>query len=105
MPELLLKRWQHTPILKGLNQLLARKQLPRNSLHPLLDDEYARSASRTRDISVKGTLGILVDAFQENYIDLEELVLDLEQISNRDDIWISKELCEKVIKQVKKDRR
>jgi len=70
----------------------------------LLDDEYARSASRARDIKVKGTLGILVDAFRENYIDLEELDFYIEQISYRDDIWISKELCKKVLQQVAKDR-
>ena len=89
---------------RGEIECISLAEEHQNSL-VLLDDEYARSASRTRDISVKGTLGILVDAFQKDYIDLEELDFYLEQISNRDDIWISEELCEKVIKQVKKDCR
>ncbi|MCF7890539.1 DUF3368 domain-containing protein [Candidatus Bipolaricaulota bacterium] len=87
---------------RGEMECISMAEAQQNSL-VLLDDEYARSASRNRNIKVKGTLGILVDAFRENYIDLEELDFYLEQISNRDDIWISEELCEKVIQQVKND--
>ncbi len=38
----------------------------------LLDDEEARMFARKLDIKVKGTLGILVDLLEQNFLDLEE---------------------------------
>lgn len=66
----------------------------------LLDDEYARNACRKRGIKVKGTLGVLVEAYRKDLISLADLDFYFEQIAEREDIWINRELCEKVLQQL-----
>jgi predicted nucleic acid-binding protein len=67
----------------------------------LVDDEEAREVARKHGLSTKGTVGILVDAFQKSLIDLEEIELLFTQIQARDDIWISTTLCQKVLSELK----
>lgn len=71
----------------------------------LLDDEHARNICRKRGIKVKGTLGVLVEAYQKDLISLADLDFYFEQIADREDIWINRELCEKVLQQLKKDAK
>ena len=68
----------------------------------LVDDEAGRSVARERKIRVKGTIGVLVEAFKKEYLDFAELELLFAQIEQRDDIWISAELCRLVLAEVKK---
>jgi predicted nucleic acid-binding protein len=69
----------------------------------LVDEEAARSAARERGVRVKGALGVLVEAFQKKHLDFEELELLFAQIEQRDDIWISAELCRLVLAEIKKE--
>ena len=66
----------------------------------LLDDEKAREEARKRGLRVKGTVGILVEAYRRNMIGFEELKLFFEEIAKRRDIWISRELCKDVIREL-----
>ena len=70
----------------------------------LVDDEAGRIAARERGVRIKGTLGVLVEAFHQELLDFEELELLCVQIGQRDDIWISTELCRRVLAEIKKGR-
>lgn len=41
----------------------------------LIDDEEARGVARKRGLRTRGTIGVLVEAFQKRLIDLEEIEL------------------------------
>jgi predicted nucleic acid-binding protein len=49
-------------------------------------------------ITIKGTLGILMELYQEKLISKSQLKEYLEEIKRRRDIWISSRLCQKLIK-------
>ena len=49
-------------------------------------------------ITIKGTLGILVELYQKKLISKSQLKEYLEEIKRRRDIWISSRLCQKLIK-------
>lgn len=77
-------------------------QLKANLL--LLDDWDARQvaeanfqALKTKTV-IKGTLGIIVTAYQEQIITLTQAIELLEAIKLRRDIWISARLCDQVIR-------
>jgi hypothetical protein len=59
----------------------------------LMDDEIARSEARRLGFSVKGTLGILVEAHHKKYLTIDQVALLLREIAARPDIWISEPLC------------
>lgn len=67
----------------------------------LIDDEEARGVARKKGLRTKGTVGVLVEAFQKRLIDLEEIELLFAQIKARDDIWISRTLCKEVLSKLK----
>ncbi|MEW6607474.1 MAG: DUF3368 domain-containing protein [bacterium] len=67
----------------------------------LLDDEKARESARKKGLKVKGTVGVLVEAYQKGIINLEELEFFLNEISKRKDIWISEELCQEIMRELK----
>ena len=71
----------------------------------LVDEEVAREVARQKGVRVKGTLGILVEAFRKGLVSFEELELLFAQIAQRDDIWISAKLCQRVLAEVRKERR
>jgi len=68
----------------------------------LLDDLKAREEAKALGLNVKGTLGIIVQAYREGYINLDEVEEIIQTIIARDDIWISSELCLKVLDELKK---
>jgi len=63
----------------------------------LMDDELARTEARRLRIPAKGTLGILVEAHRANLLTLDETELLLLTIAARPDIWISEQLCRRVL--------
>ncbi len=63
----------------------------------LIDDDLARREARRLSIEVKGTLGVLVQAYRQKHLSLEETELLLLQIAARPDIWIGARLCEGVL--------
>jgi predicted nucleic acid-binding protein len=63
----------------------------------LLDDAIARGEATRLGLAVKGTLGILVDAFRRQKLDRAQLELLLNEIAARPDIWISASLCHQVL--------
>lgn len=70
----------------------------------LLDDWDARQVAEANfyilkaNTTVKGTLGVIVTAFQQRAIGREQTIQLLEAIKLRHDIWISARLCDQVIR-------
>jgi predicted nucleic acid-binding protein len=63
----------------------------------LIDDWHARIEARNQGLTVKGTLGVLYSAYKSDLIDFKEFEDALREIAHRDDIWISEDLCTKVL--------
>ncbi|ETX06674.1 DUF3368 domain-containing protein [Candidatus Entotheonella palauensis] len=63
----------------------------------LLDDEVARTEARRLKLQVRGTLGILVQAYRAQLLTLAHVELLIQEIAARPDIWISTTLCEHVL--------
>ena len=105
VPEPLLQSRSQAPVLgMGERQVLTLAQsLTGTEALILLDDEMARAEARQLGLQVKGTLGVLVEAFRAGLLSLEETELLLLEIAARPDIWISEQLCHQIIEQLKQD--
>ena len=66
----------------------------------LLDDLKAREEAKRLGLTVKGTLGLLVQAYREDLISSAEVKVFMETIITYDDIWISADLCREVLKRI-----
>jgi predicted nucleic acid-binding protein len=67
----------------------------------LFDDEKVRDEAKARGLSVKGTLGVIVDGYRAGLLAFNELENTIEAIVDREDIWISEELCRRVLRKLK----
>lgn len=63
----------------------------------LIDDLHARIEARNQGLMVKGTLGVIYSAYKSESISFKEFEGALRGIAYRDDIWISEDLCMKVL--------
>ncbi len=69
----------------------------------LIDDLDARQAANSNfqaagsTTQVKGTLGVLVSAHQEGHLSQSEAIDYVNALSQRQDVWISADLCRRVI--------
>jgi len=63
----------------------------------LLDDETARAEARRLNLRVRGTLGVLAQAYYAGILSFPEVELLLQEIAARPDIWIGAKLCEQVL--------
>lgn len=63
----------------------------------LLDDLKAREEAQALGLTIKGTLGVLVQAQQQGALPLDETQAIIETIRDRNDIWIAPGLCQRVL--------
>jgi predicted nucleic acid-binding protein len=63
----------------------------------LMDEESGRAVARRHGVHVRGTLGILVQAFRSDLIDADQLRFHVGELETRPDIWISPALCRRVL--------
>jgi predicted nucleic acid-binding protein len=63
----------------------------------LLDDETARAEARRLKLRVRGTLGVLTQAYRSKILSFPDVELLLQEIAAGPDIWISARLCEQVL--------
>lgn len=68
----------------------------------LLDDLKAREEAQTRGLAVKGTLGVIVQAYRSGLLQLDEVEAIVEAMIARDDIWIAEGLCRQVMARLKR---
>jgi predicted nucleic acid-binding protein len=66
----------------------------------LIDEERGREAARQLGIRVRGTLGILIQAYRTGLITADQLRFYFGQIEERTDIWISPVLCRRLLQEV-----
>lgn len=62
----------------------------------LLDDLATREAAQRLGLTVKGTLGIIVDAYRQQKLSRTELDIVFEAVLARQDVWISHTLARRV---------
>lgn len=65
----------------------------------LIDEERGREEARRYKVSVRGTLGILIEAYRRGFITSDQLCLYFGQIEKRTDIWISPSLCRRLLEE------
>jgi predicted nucleic acid-binding protein len=63
----------------------------------LLDDEVARAEARRLKLGVRGTLGILSQAYRQGLFSFDQVEALIREIAARPDIWIGAKLCEQVL--------
>jgi len=90
---------QYTPWVildPGETEVLA---LAKSMVNPLvlIDDETARTEARRLKLPLRGTLGILVQAYREGLLAYPHVELLIQEIAARPDIWIAARLCEQVL--------
>lgn len=69
----------------------------------LVDDEDARTEARRLGLPVRGTIGVLVEAHRRALLTMPEIELLFSEISARPDIWISANLCARVLKSLRSE--
>lgn len=67
----------------------------------LVDNWHARTEARRAGLRVKGTLGVLYGSLRKKFIDYRRFEALVKEITYREDIWISKELCRRVLKEAR----
>jgi predicted nucleic acid-binding protein len=80
----------------GETEVLALAQTLSDTL-VLLDDETARTEARRLKLPVRGTLGVLAQAYHAKILSFPEIELLIQEIAARPDIWISARLCEQTL--------
>ena len=71
----------------------------------LLDDLKAREEAKARKLAVKGTIGVMVQAYRNGLVTLDEMGTIFEAIIASDDIWIASGLCREVLSRLKSEPR
>jgi predicted nucleic acid-binding protein len=84
----------------GEREVLALAQTLADPL-VLLDDEVARAEARRLELRVRGTLGVLVQAYRRGVLSLSQAEWLLNEIAARPDIWIGAKLCSQVLRSLR----
>lgn len=66
----------------------------------LIDEERGRNVARRHRVKVRGTLGVLVQAYRAGLVTADQLRFYFGQIEERTDIWISSTLCRRLLQEV-----
>ena len=65
----------------------------------LMDEERGRAVAHQLGVTVRGTLGILVQAYRSDLISADQLRFYLGELESRADIWISPSLCRRLLRE------
>jgi predicted nucleic acid-binding protein len=66
----------------------------------LMDEDAGRKIARDRGLVVRGSLGILIQAYRRDIIGSDQLRLCFAEIVRRQDIWINPALVERLLREV-----
>lgn len=66
----------------------------------LMDEEHGRLIARQLGLTVRGSLGVLIEAYRNQFIQAEQLRLYFAEITMRQDIWINSSLCRRLLEQL-----
>lgn len=87
---------------RGEQEVLAWASQQANTL-VLMDDEIARQEARLLGLTVRGSLGVLVQAHHQKILPFPQVELLIQEIAARSDIWISARLCQQVLDSLQQD--
>ncbi len=71
----------------------------------LIDDLFARQAAKQLELKVKGTLGVILDAFLKHVLSGNDCDILLQAILRDEEIWIDQNLVRQVRAEIQKDSR
>lgn len=66
----------------------------------LMDEERGRDFARQKNLQVRGSLGILIEAYVKQLISENQLRFYFQQISERKDIWINPGVCVRLLGEI-----
>ena len=66
----------------------------------LMDETVGRQMARARGLAVRGSLGVLIEAYRRDLIGADQLRLYFGDIALRRDIWINPALVERLLREV-----
>ena len=66
----------------------------------LMDETAGREAARAQGLIVRGSLGVLIESYQQGLIEANQLHLYFTEIARRPDIWVSQALVERLLQEV-----
>jgi len=66
----------------------------------LMDEEIGRNFARQKNLSVRGSLGILIEAYAKKLISEDQLRFYFQEISEKKDIWINPDLCIRLLEEI-----
>ncbi len=81
--------------------ILSAQQL--NADWVLIDNLHARRAARHVGLALKGTIGLLLDAFRRKHLALAEFELFVQNIKAQPTLWISESLCDRALAQAREE--
>lgn len=98
-PSSLLPAWTQAIDIGEVQVILLGQQL--NADCVLIDNLHARKAARQVGLALKGTIGLLLDAFRRGYLTLPEFELLIQSIKAQPSLWISESLCDRALAQAR----
>lgn len=66
----------------------------------LMDETVGRQIARARGFKVRGSLGVLIEAYRRSLLGADQLRLSLTEIARRRDIWINPALVERLLGEI-----
>jgi predicted nucleic acid-binding protein len=69
----------------------------------LIDNEHARKAARQVGLPLKGTVGLLLEAWRQGHLSIQAFELLMQEIKSRPDLWISTQLCDRALRQARQE--
>jgi predicted nucleic acid-binding protein len=69
----------------------------------LVDNEHARKAARQMGLPLKGTIGLLLEAWRQGHFSLQAFELLIQEVKTRPDLWISAQLCDRALEQARQE--
>ena len=94
-----LPAWAHSLDAGEIEVILLGQQQTADWL--LIDNEHARKAARQIGLPLKGTVGLLLDAWRQGHLSLQAFELLIQDMKSRPDLWISAQLCDRAIEQAR----
>lgn len=66
----------------------------------LMDESAGRAVARSHGVHVRGSLGVLIDAYRNQMINESDLRFYFAEIERRQDIWINRTLLQRLLHEV-----